>query len=191
MIDRTLEVINQITTDQTVKSIINSINHNQTRSKLWLIQKSKPFVEMISEPSVCIAAGWYGHLAKFFRQMTYGKIVSYDMDPMCKTIGEKLQKGQNINFITEQMQSFDPYDFNINICTSCEHIKQEDLNNYISKMNRNSLKILQSNNYIQVEEHINCKENLEDFVSEFKIGKLLFKGTLKLDKYDRYMVIFI
>ena len=58
-------------------------------------------------------------------------------------------------------------------------------------MNKSSLKILQSNNYIQVEEHINCKENLEDFVSEFKIGKLLFKGTLKLDKYDRYMVIFI
>jgi len=191
MIDRTLEVIDQITTDKTVKSIINSLNQNQKKSKIWLAQKARPFVEMFPTPSVCIAAGWYGHLANVFRDFTYGKIVSYDMDPMCKTIGEKLYKGKNIEFVTETMQSFDPYDFNINICTSCEHIEQKDLNNYISKMSKSSLKILQSNNYVQIEEHINCKENLEDFVSEFNIGKLLFKGTLKLDKYDRYMVIFI
>ena len=58
-------------------------------------------------------------------------------------------------------------------------------------MSRSSLKILQSNNYFQIEEHINCKNNLEDFVSEFKIGKLLFKGTLEMEKSHRYMVIFV
>ena len=191
MYERTLEVINQITTDKTVKSIINSVNHNQTKSKLWLVNKARPFVEMIPEPSICVAAGWYGHLAGLFRELTYGKIVSYDMDPQCGEIGSKLQKGKNINFLTEKMQEFDPYNFNINICTSCEHKEQQDLNNYIDKMSRSSLKILQSNNYFEIEEHINCKNNLEDFVSEFKIGKLLFKGTLEMEKFHRYMVIFV
>ena len=191
MYERTLEVINQLTTDNTVKTIINSINNNQVKSKLWLVDKARPFIEMIPEPSICVAAGWYGHLAGMMRDLTYGEIVSYDMDENCEVIGKKLQKGKNITFKTKTMQDFEPWNFNVNICTSCEHISQEDINLYIKKTKPGSLKILQSNNYVKIEEHINCRESLDDFVRDYTQFRILFKDTLKLNEYERYMVIFI
>ena len=190
MYERTLEVIDQLTTDITVKSIINSINKNQVKSKLWLVDKARPFIEMIPEPSICVAAGWYGHLAGMLRDLTYGEIVSYDMDVSCEVLGKKLQKGKNITFETKAMQDFEPWNYNINICTSCEHISQEDINLYIKKMKPGSLKILQSNNYVKIKEHINCRNNLDDFVKDYKSQRLLFKGKLELEEYERYMVIF-
>ena len=191
MIDRTLEVIDQITTDQTVKSIINSFNNNQKKSKIWLVNKARPFFEMIPDASVCVAAGWYGNLAAYIRDLTNGEIICYDKDVQCREIGKKLHKGKDIKFVTERLQDFHPWDYNINICTSCEHIKQEDIDLYVRKMNPTSIKILQSNNYYEIKEHINCRDSLDDFVKDYRIKKLLFKGTLKLDKYERYMVIFI
>lgn len=191
MIDRTLEVIDQITTDQTVKSIINSLNYNQKKSKLWLVNKARPLFEMIPDATVCVAAGWYGNLAAYIRELTNGEILCYDMDPKCKEIGEKLHKGKNIKFATERLQDFHPWNYNINICTSCEHIEQEDINMYLKKMKPGSVKILQSNNYYEIKEHINCRDSLDDFIKDYDMNRLLFKGTLKLDKYDRYMVIYI
>jgi len=76
------------------------------------------------------------------------------------------------------------------VCTSCEHINQDDINLYIKKMKPGSLKILQSNNYVKIKEHINCRNNLDDFVKDYKPQRLLFKGKLKLEEYERYMVIF-
>lgn len=57
-------------------------------------------------------------------------------------------------------------------------------------MKPGSLKILQSNNYVKIKEHINCRNNLDDFVKDYKPQRLLFKGKLKLEEYERYMVIF-
>ena len=49
--------------------------------------------------------------------------------------------------------------------------------------------ILQSNNYFKIKDHINCHNNVVDFEKTLKLDKILYRGTLKLDKYDRYMVV--
>ena len=41
--DRILKVIDNFTTDRLVKSIVNSLNENQEKSKDWLIEKSKKY----------------------------------------------------------------------------------------------------------------------------------------------------
>ena len=61
--DRILKVIDTFTTDRLVKSIVNSLNDNQEKSKNWLIEKSKQYFTFFNNPSVVVAAGWYGHLA--------------------------------------------------------------------------------------------------------------------------------
>ena len=61
--DTILKVIDKVTTDKQVKSIINSINDNQEKSKNWLVEKSIEYFTFFDKPKICIAAGWYGSLA--------------------------------------------------------------------------------------------------------------------------------
>ena len=48
--------------------------------------------------------------------------------------------------------------------------------------------MLQSNNYFNLDEHIRCSTDLEDFVRMSNINPYLRK-TLETLKYDRYMLI--
>ena len=75
--DTILKVIDGVTTDRLVKSIINSLNENQEKSKDWLIEKSIEYFSFFNSPSIVIAAGWYGHLANKLKEYTKGEIVSF------------------------------------------------------------------------------------------------------------------
>ena len=75
------------------------------------------------------------------------------------------------------------------VCTSCEHLDPKLLDSMIYRVRAGALIILQSNNYFEVEEHINCHKSLDDFDKYIKLNTILYKGILKLDKFDRYMII--
>ena len=184
-----LKVINDVTTDKLVHDIINSLNENQEKSKDWLIEKSRQYFTFFNNPSVVVAAGWYGHLANKINDNIYttGEIVSFDKDPQCKKIGKKLYK--DIKFTVANIKYFNIKNYDIIICTSCEHLKQELIDNMIVGIKSGALVILQSNNYLEVEDHINCHNSVEEFEKTLKLEKILYKGTLNLGKYDRYMVI--
>jgi len=107
--DTILKVIDGVTTDGLVKSIINSLNENQEKSKDWLIEKSKQYFTFFNNPSVVVAAGWYGHLANKINDNIYttGEIVSFDKDPQCKKIGQKLYKDvKDVTFATAEIEYF-------------------------------------------------------------------------------------
>ena len=191
--DTILKVIDGVTTDGLVKSIINSLNENQEKSKDWLIEKSKQYFTFFNNPSVVVAAGWYGHLANKINDNIYttGEIVSFDKDPQCRVIGKKLYKDvKDITFTTAEIEYFNFKNYDIVICTSCEHLKQEVIDDMIIKIKPGALVILQSNNFnFEIEDHINCHNNVEEFKQTLKLEKILYKGTLNLGEYDRYMVI--
>ena len=48
--------------------------------------------------------------------------------------------------------------------------------------------VLQSNNYFELEEHVNCMKSLADFERKSKL-KVSEKMELELPKYTRYMLI--
>ena len=102
--DRILKVIDTFTTDRLVKSIVNSLNENQEKSKDWLIEKSKQYFTFFNNPSVVVAAGWYGHLADKLRPFTNEKVVSFDKDPSTKLIGHQLYK--DVSFKIESIEDF-------------------------------------------------------------------------------------
>ena len=187
-----LKVINDVTTDKLVKSIINSLNDNQEKSKDWLIEKSKQYFTFFNNPSVVVAAGWYGHLANKINDNIYttGEIVSFDKDPQCKKIGQKLYKDvKDVTFATAEIEYFNFKNYDIVICTSCEHLEQYIIDDFLKRRKKGSLVILQSNNYFSIKEHINCHNSVIEFEKTLKLEKILYRGTLKLDKFDRYMVI--
>jgi len=183
-----------------VKYIINSLNENQEKSKDWLVEKSKKYFDFYNNPSIVVAAGWYGHLASKLRKYTKGKVVSFDRELMCKKIGQKLYEGEGISFEFNHVETFEYKKFDIVVCTSCEHLEQKVIDDMLQKC-KGKLLILQSNNYFYdpkneqhvqyrlPKEHINCHNSLEEFEKSLKLEKVLFKDTLQCDKFDRYMVI--
>jgi len=190
--DTILKVIDGVTTDGLVKSIINSLNENQEKSKDWLIEKSKQYFTFFNNPSVVVAAGWYGHLANKINDNIYttGEIVSFDKDPQCKKIGQKLYKDvKDVTFATAEIEYFNFKNYDIVICTSCEHLEQYIIDDFLKRRKKGSLVILQSNNYFSIKEHINCHNSVIEFEKTLKLEKILYRGTLKLNKFDRYMVI--
>ena len=190
--DRILKVIDGVTKDKLVKDIINSLNENQEKSKDWLIEKSKQYFTFFNNPSVVVAAGWYGHLANKINDNIYttGEIVSFDKDPQCKKIGQKLYKDvKDVTFATAEIEYFNFKNYDIVICTSCEHLEQYIIDDFLKRRKKGSLVILQSNNYFSIKEHINCHNSVIEFEKTLKLEKILYRGTLKLNKFDRYMVI--
>ena len=188
---KTLQTLYYITSDEKVKRIINSINDNQIESKMWLVEKLKEHLDMFSDsPKICVAAGWYGLTAHLLTLYTKEKIVSFDIDPECKIIGNKLYNSHNdIKFITKDINDFDPKEFDIIICTSCEHITDDELNRFLDKRKSNSLVVLHSNNYYEIEEHINCKDSLQDFEKSVNLNILNSYEKRIENKFDRYMII--
>ena len=185
--DIILQVIDSVTSDKQVKSIINSLNDNQEKSKNWLIEKSKEYFTFFDNPKVCIAAGWYGSLADILKTYLDDGVITFDKDSQCKNIGQKLYK--DVTFATAEIEYFNFDIYDIVICTSCEHLEQKVIDDMLKKIRKGALVILQSNNYFYIKEHINCHNSVIEFEKTLKLEKILYRGTLKLDKFDRYMVI--
>ena len=184
-----------------ISSIANSINDNQVTNKKWLVshvvsyinntlsnQKEVPlkFRLLKETPSVLILAGWYGLGGWLLTEQTPCDVTVVDKDPECAKVGKALYP--NLIFKTADLNNFDVSGYDIIICTSCEHITDEEINSVLHKKDKSTVVFLQSNNYNEIHEHINCKKSVDDFADSLKLSSYK-KYTLSLDKYERFMII--
>ena len=162
----------------------------QIKSKEWLIDCLMPYA---SEPSsIDIYGGWVGLLASMIFQsdMMVRNIRSIDIDQSCESIASMMNKGEEIEGIFEAItgdmcNTSSSADIVIN--TSCEHITQEQYDRWLSLIPRQSILVLQSNNY-DIPEHIRIVKSLNEFIQQSNIIALR-KAELKLPLYTRYMII--
>ena len=164
----------------TVRDIANSVNKNQVKNKKWLIKYLQPYLDMYTDCKILVAAGWHGLAAHFIDK----NVVSFDSNPVCRQI----KLFPNVKYETASIEDYDPSEFDIIICTSCEHITDNEINNVLRKKDKSTVVFLQSNNYNEIDEHINCKKSVNDFANSLKLSAYK-KYTLSLDKYDRFMII--
>ena len=191
MSDTLLQIIDNITNDQTVKSIINSENSRQHACKDWLIDQTENYIGIKENFSICIAGGWYGLMAHKFRKK-YGtritKLSSFDRDKQCIMIGEQMYPESDINFEWQSIQNYNPINYDVIVSTSCEHFSDTDLNNFLSKKKLNAVVILQSNNYNSISDHVNCKKSLQEFADAVNLT-ILDQQQLDTEAYTRYMIV--
>lgn len=164
---------------EVIHSVVNSVNSNQLKNKRWLLKHLRPYLDIYTDPKIVVAAGWYGLAAHLIDR----NVVSFDANPQCAD----MKLFPNVNYKTCLIEDFNPAKFDVIICTSCEHISDDVLNNFLAKKNWNTLVVLQSNNYYSIPEHINCKQSCEDFANSVQLD-VRKKLTLKCDKYDRFML---
>jgi hypothetical protein len=162
----------------------------QLKSKEWLITNLRNHVKKFV--TVDIHGGWNGVLASLLFQsdVPVTSIRSIDIDPTCESIAINMNKMEEMvgkfRAVTANMCSIRS-DADVIINTSCEHIRQDQYDLWLSGHPHSSLLVLQSNNY-NIPEHVRIACNLEEFKSQCGIN-VLWAGELELPLYKRFMVI--
>jgi len=191
----------------------DALTWGQLKSKRWLLQElHKCNKEDLGTVFLC--AGWYAILAGMLFEDSFNidRILSFDIDVDCVPIAETINK----KYVSKDWQfkalQYDIHDITYKdfswtfwsnknnrmsypitesadtvINTSCEHIDNFKL--WYDSLPFGILLILQTNNYFEIEDHINCSESLENFAASTPMDKVLYEGELDCNKYTRFMRI--
>lgn len=163
--------------------IAESYDPKKIKSKEWLIEELDkiPF----NPEWIYIAGSWYGNilvpkLLDLYPNIT--RIKLHDIDPEVPKIARgiffpdieclRADQQDSTQFIYEHMV----------INTSCEHMG-------VLNICSNSTVVLQSNNYKEVEDHINCVDSWQELADQYKLKDVYYGGELEFEKYKRFMVI--
>ena len=175
-----------------IKDIVHSIDKNHWDGKKWLADK---LFDLYNHDAgrFYIAGGWYGMMAYQLRlkwpepQMN---IISADCDPMCEEYAWKLFDDYDINFKTMDVNDEEDLSkYNVIINTSCEHMEQADLHSIIKRKDPQALIAFQTNNYVELNSHINCWPTAQLFAKSLKLNWVASVETLQLKDFNRFMVI--
>ena len=168
--------------------IENSFNPNQVTNKEWLVDHVSQFGDrhFPRHPKILILAGWYGLAGFMIANEIPCSVTVLDKNPDCAIIGRVLYP--HLNHITGDLNDFDVKGYTVIVCTACEHITDDEINSVLLKKDKSTIVFLQSNNYNEVKDHINCKKSVNDFANSLQLNSYK-KYTLSLDKYERFMVI--
>jgi hypothetical protein len=180
-----------------------ALNKNQIRSKRW-IREELLIAAGGRFGRVVVLGGWYGVLGALLlddRRFTIGKVISVDIEPDCARVARLLNRRHRDNGRFEALVA-DIYQLDLPavlagpagpaapdlvICTSCEHL-QHFVPWYV-KVPIGTFLVLQSNNYFELDEHVNCVTDLAAFKAQAPLSELLFEGELRMKRYSRFMLI--
>lgn len=173
---------------------LESFWKGQVHSKLWLIENLEEYFHDLPR-DIVIHGGWNGVLASllFNSKVNVAHVTSVDIDPTCEevayTVNKRYEMQGKFTAVTSDMCDYvyksSPH---IVINTSCEHVSQEAYQTWLDKVPSDSLVVVQSNNYYNLDEHVNCKSSLTEFIDSSNLN-VMFSGQLELPKYTRYMII--
>ena len=74
---------------------------------------------------------------------------------------------------------------NLVINTSCEHMD----NTWFDNLPEGQAVALQTNDYFDNDQHVNCCKGLEEVKNKYKFSTILYEGSLDTVLYERYMLI--
>jgi len=179
----------------------------QLKSKLWLIEN---LPENLGTVFIC--AGWYGTLAALMFERAkskFDKIRSFDIDETCAPVADTMNRPWVMDGWQFKASTLDILEMNFPtthttyrangtsleltempdtiINTSCEHIS--DFETWYSKIPIGKLVVLQSNNFYEIDDHVNCVDSVDHFKSLAPMSTLVYSGELELEKYSRFMLI--
>ena len=194
-----------------LENLIRFSSNGQLKSKTWLIQvlKEKNILDL---GNVFVCAGWYGLLPYFLLNDTsfsIKQIFNFEIDSLSVQISEDLNRNfvkndwkfkavfKDILTLNYQSASFSTLKANGEaqdlivspntiINTACEHI--QNFNKWYDLLPANKKIILQSNNFFESQDHVNCLNDLKDFKKQAPL-ELIYEGELVLEKYKRFMLI--
>lgn len=166
---------------------------SQVLSKIWMAETLHKFSSTLG--NVAIFGGWYAQHLYYLKDFNVKQALNIDLD------GDVLLKSQNIlgmqdlyktlvadvNTVIDEGKIvsgdlvFDP-DLVIN--TSAEHMSNE----WFDKLALGQLVLLQTNDMLGMEGHVNCCSSIDEVKSKYPMRQVLFAGELSLSKGRRFML---
>lgn len=175
----------------------HALNPNQVGSKKWLLDNVAAYAGTQFR-TVHILGGWYAILAAMLfndARFRVDRIRSIDIDPACEPVAEMLNEQAadrgRFEAVTADMVTLDwrrewsPGDLIIN--TSCEHVVE--LDDWFRRLPAGAAVVLQSNDYFDCPEHVNCVRDLAEFKRQAPLSDVLFEEARPFKKYRRFMLI--
>lgn len=192
----------------------DSFSIGQLQSKRWAVDVMRDVqrAHKVDWGLVYNLCGWYGVLSAmmFYEKLNLDKIRSFDIDSNCEEIADAMNKTNyndewrfkaitgdifNINFEKHTWQAWSKSNERLSkpitespntlINLSCEHTIPSWFNNVPDGM----IMVLQSNNFLKGDDHINCSEDIEYFKKQFPLTEIYYDGQIKLPLYTRFMLI--
>ena len=208
------ENLKKLVRDYESENLTDSFSRGQLQSKKWLIETVNDLGIDFGE-MVYVCAGWYGVLPAlmFERCNIAGSIRSFDIDPSCSVIAETLNRVYvqsdwkfkastvDVRKLTFSGDVYETKKYNGDVetltdiaptCiinTSCEHI--ENFDEWWETIPKGMLVIMQNNNFVEHDDEtvVNTVKSEQRWVDKLDVDELIYRGTLELPKYNRYMVI--
>ena len=173
---------------------LESFWKGQINSKVWLIDYLEKHQQTLPY-NILLCGGWNGVLATllFNSEFDITRIVSMDIDSECEQVANTMNKDYEIQgrfqAITSDMLTYKDYNkHNLIINTVCEHMTPTQYTEWLDKLPNNKRIVLQSNDFFDCEEHVNCKKTLEEFKKD--CGLVVdSSASLSTEKYNRFMII--
>jgi len=181
-------------------SIGIALNKKQTACKKWLVEElCKACGPDLGQ--IHILAGWYGLLGAMLladTRLEVSRLTVIDIDNACEEVALSL----NATHAATGRFAFHCHDIyaldycapssglgvpDVLINTACEHL--ENFDEWYGRLPQGITLVLQSNDYLAIQEHVNCVENIDAFKKQAPMREVLYAGALTLDKYTRFMLI--
>ena len=171
----------------TYEEFRDMFSSGQIISKEWAIDTIKS-LKIVWNQTVVVAGAWYGTLGLMLKQ-EYPNIALtlLDIDPRYDAFLQNIIYGDvDVFSVTGDMYEY-KYTEDIVINTACEHIP--NVRWWLDQMPKGTTVVLQSNNFFEGEDHINCVSCIADFIKQTSLSKILYSGSLVTPMYTRYMII--
>ena len=175
--------------------LLDSFSPNQFKSKENLINHIKKLNILNSKSEIVIFGCWYGSILipAFYNEVK--RITAIDIDDNVIGIAKNriFKNYDKIDFIVNDAfvwsnKSSRIKSTNLIINTSCEHM--QPMKNLPILNNINSYFAFQSNNMFDIETHINCANNIEEFKKQLPSkAKILIEDQIEEDRGIRYTLI--
>jgi len=175
--------------------LLDSFSPNQFKSKENLINHIKKLNILNSKSEIVIFGCWYGSILipAFYNKVK--RITAIDIDDNVIGIAKNriFKNYDKIDFIVNDAfvwanKSSRIKSTNLIINTSCEHM--QPMKNLPILNNINSYFAFQSNNMFDIETHINCVNNIEEFKKQLPHkAKILIEDQIEEDRGIRYTLI--
>lgn len=175
----------------------DAFSNGQIESKLWLCEVLEK-VNYIESPKIWLLGGWYGvtgFLLLTRNNINIKEIRSYDVDPACEEIADRINNNWVIDAWRFKASTLDcnnliydtPPDIIIN--TATEHFDSKE---WFNRIPANTLVCFQGND-MNHEDHYSKFTNLENFVSAFPLQSVLYSGEKQFVyptwSFSRYMLV--
>ena len=178
--------------NSSVSTANDLFSKSQVLSKIWMAETLQKFIPNLG--NVALFRGWYAQHVYYLDNMSYKQILNIDLDtdvlvksnnilgsPNYKTLSADVNSIIHDGKIVLDNIEFDP-DLVIN--TSAEHMSME----WFDKLAMGQMVLLQTNDMLGMEGHINCCTSLEEVKLKYNMRQVLFAGELTLSKGRRFML---